>query len=346
MSDGTSVSPETILASQGEALRSKERLQKAPLDVVVVCGMGPVKLQDVKGSERLYPLQPYNRPNSIAAKLLASNGITYLVVTSGTKTAIHDKENLTDIEQRELATSEGALLADTYDRARGKGVTPEGRERADQIIEIDSAAKTTFDNVIQALNLLDQRSGGYWSGNLAVLSAEFHGPRIKEILTAFGIKNSRVLSAERVLAHFGYRTDRLYPSQDFGYGKPYQEFEEDVYRGQPAGLENLQNNPPYVTSELAKIKSNRRLWEVATHLKTYYTEKNIPLPQAYNEIPLEYSDQFDYESLRSHLSQIPFSKHGYTGEEYKGESGINRYRELAARVGKETEDFLKSKSSL
>jgi len=346
MADGATNCPEISLASQGESLRNKEHLQKAPLDAVVVCGMGPVKLQDVQGSERLYPLQPYNRPNAIAAKLLASNNITDLVITSGTKTARHDKKDLTDVEQRELATSEGKLLADTYNRARGKGVTSEGRERADQIIEIDSSAKTTFDNIIQALNLLDQRAGGYWSGNLAVLSADFHGPRIKEILTAFGIKNSRVLSAEKVLIHYGYRGDRLYPAGDFGYGKSYEEFEEDVYRGQPAGLENLQDNPSYVTFELAKIQSNRRLQEIATNLKAYYAKKNIPLPQSYEEIPLEYNDQFDYEFLRSHLLQIQFSKHGYNGEEYKGEDGVKHYRELAAMVGKETEAFLQPAPSL
>lgn len=345
MSDGPTNSPEVSLALQGDALQSKERLQKAPLDAVVVCGMGPVKLQDVKGSERLYPLQPYNRPNSIAAKLLASNNIADFVVVSGTKTAKYDKKDLTNIEQRELATSEAELLADTYDRARGKGVTPEGKRRADQIIEIDSDAKTTFDNVIQALNLLDGKSGGYWNGNFAVLSAEFHGPRIKEILTAFGIENSRVLSAERVLFHYGYRGDRFYPTRDFGYGKSYAEFEEDVYRGQPAGLQNLQDNPSYVVFELAKIQSNRRLQEIANHVKAYYAEKNIPLPQVFGEIPSEYNDQFDYESLRSHLSQIQFSKHGYTGEEYKGDTGVKHYRELAAAVGKETEDFLKFASS-
>lgn len=269
-----------------------------------------------------------------------------MIVTSGTRSAKYDKKDLADIEQRELVTSEGQLLADTYGRARGKGVTSEGRLRADQILEVDSAAKTTFDNIIQALNLLDQRSGGYWTGNFAVLSAEFHGPRIKEMLTAFGIKNSRVLSSERVLLHYGYRGDRFYPTGDFGYGKSYPEFEEDVYRSQPAGPQNLQDNPSYVTFELAKIKSNKRLQEVATHLKSYYANRGIPLPEAYREIPPEYNEQFDYNSLRAHLSQIQFTKHGYTGEEYQGEAGVKRYRELAIAVGKETEEFLQAKPSL
>ncbi|MDO8658830.1 MAG: ElyC/SanA/YdcF family protein [Candidatus Levybacteria bacterium] len=318
-----------------------EHLKEAPIDAVVVCGMGPVKLQDVKGSERLYPSQPYNRLNAIAGKLLASNSIADTIITSGYKSAKQDEQEPTEIEEREMKTSEGELLADTYDRARGKGINREGRVQAERIIEIDSDAKTTFDNIMQALNLLDAKSGGYWQGNFSVLSSEFHVPRIKEMLTAFGIKNSRVLSAERILRHFGYN-GRLYPTGDFGYGKSYEEFEEDVYRSQPVCLENLQDSPSYVTFELAKIKSNRRLQEIASHLKTYYVQKGISLPEVYGEIPSEYDDQFDYNVLRAHLSQVKFSKHEYRGDEYKDAAGIKRYRELAVSVGKETEDFLKS----
>lgn len=321
-----------------------EQLKKAPIDSVVVCGMGPVKLQDLKG-ERLFPLQPYNRLNAIAAKLIASNGVVDTVITSGTKSAKSEKEDLTPIEKREVETNEGELLADTYDRATGKGVSVEGKIRAKQIIEIDTTAKTTFDNIIQALNSLDDKNGGYWQGKFAVLSSEFHGPRIKEMLTAFGIENSCVLSAERILRHFGY-SGRLYPIGDFGYGKSYEEFEEDVYRSQPAGLENLQDSPPYVTFELAKIKSDKRLQEIASHLKAYYVQKGAPLPEVYGEIPSVYNDQFNYNTLRAHLSEVQFSKHGYKGEQYKGDEGILRYRELAASVGKETEDLLKSKAVL
>ena len=254
----------------------KERLEKAPLNAVVVCGMGPVKLMDIKGSERLFPLQPYNRLNAIAAKLLASNGISDLVITSGARTAKSQDQGISEIEKKEKETSEGELLADTYDRARGKGVDKTGRVHAENILEVDSAAKTTFDNIIQAVNLLDSRNGGYWQGKMAVLSSEFHVPRIKEILKAFGLTSARVLSAEEILRHFGYN-GRLYPAGDFGYGKSFEEFEDSVYRGQPSGLENLQDNPSYVTFELAKITSDRRLQEVASSLKAYYAEKNIPL---------------------------------------------------------------------
>lgn len=339
--ENNEINQQSIVGKTNEADLQVEHIRKAPLDSVVVCGMGPVRFKDLKGSERLFPLHPYNRLNAIAAKLLASNGIVETVVTSGTRSAASEKQGLQGIEALEQKTSEGELLADTYDRARGKGIDVVGKTRAEKIIEIDSAAKTTFDNVIQTINALDAKNGGYWQGSIAVLSSEFHVPRIKEILTAFGIKDARVLSAERILRHFGY-TGRLYPTGDFGYGKSYEEFEEAVYRGQPAGLENLQDNPSYATFEFAKIQSNRRLQEVASNIKEYYVKRGVSLPDIYKEIPAQYDDQFNYNALRTKLSQVLFSKHEYKGEEYKGDVGIKSYRNLAARISQETEDFLQS----
>ncbi len=322
-----------------------ESVSKAPIDAVVVCGMGPLKLKDLQGSDRLFPLHPLNRVNAIAAKELAVKGVVDTVITSGTTTGKSEKQDLSRIESLEQLASEGELLADTYDRASiGKGQNPQGYEHAEKNIRIDSVAKTTFDNVIQALNALDAKNGGYWQGSIAVLSSEFHGPRIQEILTAFGIPDASVLSAERVLQHFGYRADRFYPKGDFGYGKTYEEFEEAIYQGQPAGLENLRDNPSYVTFELAKIASNRRLQEVGGSVKNYYAKRGIPLPEVYGQIPAEYDEQFDYDLLRSGFSQIPFSKHEYRGEEYKGDTA--KYRDLAATVGQCTEDFLQTMKPL
>src|SRR3989344_6773808 len=89
-----------------EVSRPKEPIGKAPLDSVVVCGMGPVRLKDLKGSERLFPLHPYNRLNPITAKLLASNGIVDTVITSGTGTA-ESEQDLEGIETLEQIVSEG-----------------------------------------------------------------------------------------------------------------------------------------------------------------------------------------------------------------------------------------------
>lgn len=328
-------------AGDAEALSASENVGRAPIDALVVCGMGPLRLADLKGTERLFPLHPYNRLNALAAKELAVNGVVDSVVTSGTSTGKVREEPLDRIQSLEQSVSEGDLLADIYDRAsRGKRANPKGHERAAKIIKVDSAAKTTFDNVIQALNALDQENGGYWEGKLAVLSSEFHVPRIREILTAFGLRNSQILSAERVLNHFGYRGDRFYPKGDFGYGKTYEEFEEEIYNGQPAGLQNLQDNPSYVTFELSKIKSNRRLQEIAGNLRNYYVEKGVVLPDVYARIPQEFDEEFDYDSLRGSFSQIPFSKHEYRRGEFI--EGNQAYRILAADVGNQTEVFLKS----
>lgn len=306
-----------------EAAPRVEPIKKAPLDAVVVCGMGPVKLANIKGSERLFPAQPYMRVNANAGKLIASNRLAETVIVSGTRTA------------EEVAFSEADVLADTYDRMRGKGISLEGRERASQILKLDLEAKTTFDNIIQALNMLDGQHGGYFEGSFAVLSAQFHMPRIEEMLKAFGLQDARALAAEPILRHFGYK-GRLYPTGDFGYGTSYEDFEEGVYQSQPAGLQNLQDNPAYVTFELAKISSDRRFQQVARDLSDYYHSHGVEVPDFYAELPTLYDPNFDYQSLRAKYASIPFSKHAYTGS-----MSADDYRKLAATAAERTSTFLK-----
>lgn len=112
--------------------------------------------------------------------------------------------------------SEADVLQDTLNRARGKGVGETGNREAAKITKRDTLARTTFDNMIQAINKLDRDHGGYWNGDwskFAVLSAKFHGPRIAEMFKAFGLSGARVLSAEDILTHYGYSgpDSRLYP---------------------------------------------------------------------------------------------------------------------------------------
>lgn len=340
-----------------EPQKQPEQIGKAPLDAVVVCGMGPLSLDEnlrmqLQGrTDRLFPNQPYMRINANAAKLLAAHGIIDTVIMSGRKTAkpppeevpVRKREKTLEqkkvrLQKKATGITEAELLADTFDRMRGKNISQEGRERAAKILEIDPNAATTFDNIIQALNMMDKKNNGYWEGKLGVLSAEFHSPRLKEMIDAFGI-NAIVLAAEQVHRQYGYN-GRLYPSGDFGFGVSYEDFEEGVYKSQPAGLQNLQDNPAYVTFELAKVESDQRLQQMATNLRNYYTEKGVTLPDVYSRIPDAYNPAFDYKALRAGFSAIPFSKHGYQGEL----SSTQPYRQLAHKIAEQTTTFLQSVS--
>lgn len=327
-------SPQESSREYLEAFSSKEVIGKAPLDAVIVCGMGPAALLPIS-SERLFPRNPFMRLNAFAAKLVTSNRIADRVIVSGTKTAKPSgNEEKSPLEEKELATSEAEILADTYDRMRGRSITPDKRAKAAEIIELDHAATTTFDNIFQGLNILDEQSGGYWEGSLGVISSEFHMPRIAEMIEAFGLASARPLSAEQILRHFGY--EKLYPTGEVFPGKSFAELEEETYQGQPAGLQNLQDNPAYVTFELAKVKSDKRLQEIAANLKQYYVSKGVALPAIYDQIPQLYDPNFSYAEIREGLSKVSYSKHAFRGEV----ASTQLYRVLAKQFGENTTRFL------
>ena len=64
---------------------------------------------------------------------------------------------------------------------------------------------------------------------------------------AFGLVNGRFISAEGVLGAAGYR-------RGSGFGPTYDSFNKGAYPGQPAGLQNLQDNPAYVTRDVAGLR--------------------------------------------------------------------------------------------
>lgn len=200
-------------------------------DAVVVCGMGPLRLQHLKGSARLFPANPYNCHHALAAKLLAANGVAGHVILSGWDSNRGPAGRLATAEElREMRTTEGDLLVDLYRRARGIGITHEGQARAETIVDVDRQARTTGGNIIAGFNILDAVRAGYWHGSLGILSSEHHLPRIAELIRAFGIQHAKPLSAQAIISHYGYREDRLYPRADFGYGIGYAAWEDEAYK--------------------------------------------------------------------------------------------------------------------
>lgn len=325
-----------------------EKEKDFPLDAVAVCGMGPVSLQRILGSDRAYPASPFARRNAQAAKLLRSHRLADKIIVSGFRSSkIPEGKNIEDLSshrQKEVTTSEATLLADTYDRMSPTSLPLEERKLASSEavanLILEEEALTSVDNIIQAVNMLDDRDG-HFQGKFGVLSSEFHIPRVQESLKALGIQ-AAVLSADRVMRHYGY--EHINPRE--AWGMKFEELEGKTYEAQPAGLENLQDNPAYIVAELAKFKSDQRLHEAANSLKQYYEEKisqareqqtgkQIILPDFFNELPITYDDSFDYQSFRHKCAQIKFTKHAYTGN-----LNAAQYKELASGMADATDNFI------
>jgi|SRR3989344_663871 len=295
---------------------SEQREQKVPptSEATVICGMGPVDLKKSVTSARLYPNSPYMRRNAQAANLASVNGLTRRLIMSGFASG-----------RKESDIPESTVLKDTAVRMMPTHLPPEDRVEKKQravsaeYLQEDPEATTTFGNIVHGLNKLDEQSPqGYFDGWIDVLSSQFHGPRIMEMLKGFGLDRGRFVSAEQTLAHFGYTN--INPREVSG--SPYEEWETKVYEGQPVSLQNLQDNPLYVIFELANVKSDRRLHAMMKSLEQYYRERDVQyLPPVCNGLPVKYDASYDYGQLRAGLAQLNLHTLPRIYELRKDESG-------------------------
>lgn len=299
-------------AMSSDQLPTKETVQPR-FEAVIACGMGPMELKPSRDPKRNpVPTNVFNFFNAVAAKILVTKGWASEGILSGYKSRQTAREGIReDVALEELVRSEGGVLAHIYDQTRPKKVAKEAVDQAETFMTIDEKAKTTFGNILEGLNLLDAKdSKGHFDGSFGVVSPEFHGPRIAEMFKAFGLTNGRFISAEGVLGAAGYTGGIR------GFGPTYDMYNNGAYPGQPVGLQNLQDNPSYVTRDLAVIKSSKRFHEVASALRDYYTNRPEPvvLPECFQAIPTAFNSAFDYEGLKQKFAAIPFAKHGYMGD--------------------------------
>ncbi|MBI2616635.1 hypothetical protein HYW55_00700 [Candidatus Gottesmanbacteria bacterium] len=349
----------------GEGPPRVETVGKAPLDGVIVCGMGPLALrrhlepaksnnQLVQGVGRGLVMEEdnpvakniYTTLNAVAAKLLVVGGMTERVILSGYDSAKNNPHSH-PIEQ---ALTEASLLAATYDRTQPQHIRPEQRQIADQKTRIlDTKASSTTFNILEGINFLDKEAGGYWEGNLAIMSSEWHIPRLWETIKAFGLdkRGVTVLSTERVLRHYGYNPDyqKIYANLDKTQPEigriyedliPFAPHEEITYKGQSIQMENLRNNPYYVSARLASIVSPRRFWEIATSFKRYYQERDIAVPDIYNKLPDSFDEHFDFSTFKKAFQA---SEMRPVTKEYSAPETTQSYRILAKTVGEVTDSF-------
>ncbi len=285
-----------------DQLPTKEMIQPH-FDAVIACGMGPMELKPSRDPKRNpVPTNVFNFFNAVATKILVSKGWAGEGILSGYPSS----QALKDLEQ-----SEGSVLAHIFDQTRPKNTMFEAVDQAVKLKTIEDKARTTFGNILEGLNLLDTKdSTRHFDGSFGVVSSEFHGPRIAEMFKAFRLTNGRFISAEGVLGAAGYTGGVR------GFGPTYDMYNNGAYPGQPAGLQNLVDNPSYVTRDLAVITSPRRFHEVANALRDYYTNRPDPvaLPECFGELPGAFDPGFDYKGLKQKFAAIPFAKHGYAGD--------------------------------
>lgn len=305
----------------GEQPPAKETIQPR-FEAVIACGMGPMELKASRDPHRNpVPTNVFNFFNAVASKISVAKGWAREGVLSGYPSS----QTLKDFAQ-----SEGGVLSHIYGQTRPKHTLKQAVDMAGSLKTIEDKATTTFGNILEGLNILDAKDArGHFDGIFGVVSCEFHGPRIAEMLKAFGLKNGRFVSAEGVLRAAGYSGGVR------GFGPTYELFNTRAYPNQPAGLQNIEDSPSYVTRDLAVIASPRRFYEVATALKSYYTDRAEPvaLPGCYTKLPATFDPAFDFASLKAECAAVAFTKHPFTGDPAEG---LQSYRASARELTDQT----------
>lgn len=339
--------------TRSESMVHTERENVHPFGAVFVCGMGPVELLSSRTPDlHPVPANVFNVFNAVAAKIMVAKRWAKEAILSGYKSRKEPRTGISvNLAQAETSFSEGAILERVYRSAHpSKGIhdIPEAELgaarqmvqhalfRADIKQTVEDSAPTTFRNILEGLNVMENKNPDhYFSGTFAVISPRFHGPRIKEMLRCFGLKKGRFLAAEDVIGSVGYQGGQR------GFGAKYDAFVNAAFPSQPAGLQNLYDNPSYVTKELASIQSPRRFHEVANAVARYYTHRRqpIPLPECFARLPAQFDAAFDYEAIKSLFAAVPFTKHPYIGD---GERADATYRKRAQRLSVQTQKYLVS----
>ena len=339
--------------ARSESMIHTEREHAQPLGAVIVCGMGPVELLPSRTPDvHPVPANVFNVFNAAAAKIMVAKGWANEAILSGFHSRKEVRADIPSaLAQIERATSEAAILESVYrashpsrgiHEVRGDSLhearktLQESIRRADEHGTQEPEAPTTFRNIIEGLNMMGKRNkDGYFSGKFGVISPRFHGPRIQEMLKCFGLKNGRFLAAEDVLGAVGYHGGRK------GFGSKYDHLNHAAYPSQPAGLQNLYDNPSYVTRELASIQSPQQFHEVAVAVRRYYQHRRQPIsvPECFTRLPDKYDQAFDYEAIKPLFAAVPFTKHPYVGD--GGRADVT-YRKRAQRLSAQTQKYLVS----
>lgn len=189
--------------------------------------------------------------------------------------------------RRAAAVSQGELMSSLIRRAVPKGGAP---SRLTQEILEERIARNTILNFIEALNLLDERTKGFWQGNMAVLTTNTgHLQRSLAIGRLLALGEILPISSEGTLLHYGY---------DKEYLNYMLQVTDSELREQEKNLRALSEIPEFIIPELVYIKNDERLRKVLSHLSGVYG------PQALAKFGIENIESMPADSIRKNIRQV------------------------------------------
>ncbi|MFH1855086.1 MAG: YdcF family protein [bacterium] len=268
-----------------ETIETPEQESHAPLDAVMVFGIGPIQPQGMVGHEgkgHKYQLVPEAKLNAIAAATLYLEGKTRKIIFSGGATGKMELKNEAGeaVEPHPYPRSEGQMMA-RY--VMDKFGIPE-----DAIVVEDKAANT-IENIARSLTPIDQKPGEFKNG-IGYIGSVHHEARIRKMVKLFGLEGPTMSSAEvldqsraraeagapenervhRNLAHYRkYLEATLDPDKNPTYRKRLVE-EERWSHG-------LDKTPSYFLPQLRFIENEGRLKSIlkAEKLAEYLKQHGI-----------------------------------------------------------------------
>jgi len=174
----------------------------------------------------------------------------------------------TELEATAQVT-QGALMQDLITRIKTKSADHQARRPITQEILIEGVARNTILNLIEALNLLDQKADpdSFWDGDMAILTTDTgHLQRAQEIARVLGLNNVTMLSAEQVLLYYGYRQDYL---------DRMLQVHDNELREHEKNLRAIKRIPEFLIPELIYVKNDQRLKQLIANVANYYGQSAL-----------------------------------------------------------------------
>jgi len=194
-----------------EALHVPETETGKQIGVLVLCGQGPVqerrskvKIASLEGqipgatSEHGHEANSWMRLIARAAGELDQTGDVGVIIPSGKATGGEYKQG-----EETIAPTEADLMRDIIEKVYGNFAPQSETRFAQARIELETEAKNTLYNFINAANIIDrlkrENPQNPDLNNVWFVGSHFHVPRLKLLASLFGFDPSHVLSAEEVL---------------------------------------------------------------------------------------------------------------------------------------------------
>ncbi len=199
--------------------------------------------------------------------------------------------------------TQGELMRDLIPKVRSKHDQHLQHSKEPQSRQIwpEKLARNTILNLIESLNMLDEKTSGVWQGKIMILTTNTgHMQRAEEIARALGLPDVQMLSSEEILLQSGYGKN-IDPEKI----KKLFDMTEGSVRENEKNLRGTREIPEFFIPELIFIKKDSRLKNTLTYLLTDYYQK---YPEAVNRALRSYGIE-NYQNLtadeiRNKIAQV------------------------------------------